>query len=68
MTYNLFNFIRRKGLPASLRTARLKRAALWFFNLGANVVSKAGRLMIEIGRDYPLRAQSYRAMDPLGTG
>jgi len=58
MAYNLFNFIRRKGLAASFRTARLKRAALWFFNLGANVVSKAGRLMIKIGRVYPLESSS----------
>lgn len=65
---NLFNYIRRKGLPASFRTARLKRIALMFFNLGANVVSKAGRIWIKISRNYPLRHQFYQAMDALGTG
>lgn len=68
IAYNLFNYIRRKSLPASFRTARLKRIALLFFNLGAKVVSKAGRLWIKINRDYPLRHQFYRAMDALGTG
>ena len=65
IAYNFFNFIRRKGLPYFFRTARLKRVALLFFNLGANVVKKTGRLIIKIGRDYPFRAQFYRAMDDL---
>jgi hypothetical protein len=68
IAYNLFNYIRRKSLPASFRTARLKRITLLFFNLGANVAKKAGRLLIKIGRDYPLRHQFYRAMDALNTG
>ena len=65
IAYNLFNYIRRQGLPSSFRTARLKKVGLWFFNLAANVVSKAGRLWIKIDRDYPFRNQFYRAMDNL---
>ena len=36
--------------------------------LAANVVKKAGRLWIKIGRDYNFRSRIYRAMDALGTG
>lgn len=62
MAYNLMNCIKRLALPKAYRTARLKRLAFLFLNLGANVVSHGRRLCIKISRDYPFRQIFYRAM------
>jgi hypothetical protein len=65
IAYNLLNCLRRLALPNSLRTARLKRIALLFLNLGANVVKSGRQLWIKISWDYPLRLIFYRAMAAL---
>lgn len=68
IAYNLLNCIRRLVLPKSLRTARLKRIGLLLLDLGANVVRHGRQLWIKIGRDYPLRAVFYRALNALSPG
>jgi hypothetical protein len=62
IAYNLINCIKRLALPKPYKTARLKRIALLFLNLGANVVKHGRRLCIKIARDYPYRLIFYRAM------
>lgn len=62
IAYNLMNCIKRLALPKRFATARLKRIAFLFLNLGANVVSHGRRLCIKIDRDYPFRQIFYRAM------
>lgn len=62
VAYNLMNCFKRLALPKAYRTARLKRLAFLFLNLGANVVCHGRRLCIKISRDYPFRQIFYRAM------
>lgn len=62
IAYNLINCLKRLALPKSFRTARLKRIALVFLNLGANVVNHGRRLRIKIDRHYPFRQTFYLAM------
>jgi hypothetical protein len=66
IAYNLLNYLRRKALPRSFHTARLKRIGFLFLNLPANVVQHSRRLWLKINRDYPLRLIFYRAWDALG--
>lgn len=65
IAYNLLNCLRRLALPASLRTARLKRIALFLLHLGANEVRTGRQLLIRLARDHPMRLVFYRAMDAL---
>ena len=67
IAYNLVNCLKRLALPKAFRTARLKRIALIFLNLGANVVNHGRRLYLKIGRDYPFRLIFYRAMAAMAT-
>ncbi|RMG68729.1 MAG: hypothetical protein D6722_11415, partial [Bacteroidetes bacterium] len=66
IAHNLLNCIRRLGLPAALRTARIKRLRFLFFHLGANVVRHARGLWIKANREHPLRLIFYRAFVALG--
>lgn len=65
IAYNLLNCLRRQALPASFRTARLKRIALVFFNLGANLVRHGRQLWIKLSAAYPWRRAFYKALAAL---
>jgi hypothetical protein len=65
IAYNLFNCIRRHGLPKALRTARIKRIGLLLLYLPANVVCRSRKLWIKIRRDHPMRLVFYQVMAAL---